>query len=121
MSLSKFMRNAKAFLNGLNIKAPWKYTGINSSFEYLDYELPAETYRTPSPASHKQTVTVPDSDPEHILDITYYNRMELADEKKLKAGRKPAENLQGQPFMKVYKGKKLVALTDDGEDGGYAR
>jgi len=120
-SLTKALAGVRDFLNRMNIKAPWKYTGINSSFEYQDYRISAETYRTPSPASSKQKCLVPDADPEHVLDIGYYNRQDVGSEANRNAGIVTQKKLEGLPFMKVYGTMKKVPLTDDGEDGGYAR
>eukprot|EP00873_Tetraselmis_striata_P021115 jgi/Tetstr1/441379/TSEL_029628.t1 len=63
----------------VGIKAPWKVTGVASHVEYKDAILKASNsvaVRRGTPASQPEKVAIPNSEPENVFNIRYYDRKE---------------------------------------------
>ncbi|KAI5060674.1 hypothetical protein GOP47_0025094, partial [Adiantum capillus-veneris] len=56
------------------VKPPWKISGPVASPEYLDPVPGALEYRVFSPASNPKEAIIPQSEPDRVLNITYYTR-----------------------------------------------
>nr|GMC65981.1 Villin-1 like [Ipomoea batatas] len=68
--------NGKSLFQSLKryIKAPWNYTGPQTSPEYLSAVPKATEYRVFCPATVPDKAIVPTSDPETVYDIKYFSR-----------------------------------------------